>query len=60
VYKFPAIPEPTTDVRSLQASVASLKEAVELLTGQRGAQARPVSWGDLVRLGIVTEQDIPR
>lgn len=33
---YPAIPEPTTDVSALLDTVRSLKEAVEILTGQRG------------------------
>jgi hypothetical protein len=33
---YPSIPEPGQDVASLQATVLRLKEAVEMLTGQRG------------------------
>jgi hypothetical protein len=33
---YPSIPEPGQDVESLQATVLRLKEAVEMLTGQRG------------------------
>lgn len=34
--KYPAIPEPTSDTNSLRDAVLALKQAVELLTGQRG------------------------
>lgn len=38
--KLPTIPQPTQDVQSLYQSVLALKEAVEMLTGQRkGADA---------------------
>lgn len=33
---YPAIPEPTTDPQALRNTVQQLKEAVEILTGQRG------------------------
>ena|GEM_PF-6760612 len=57
--KYPSVPEPTQDVRSLQASVLALKENVEILTGQRRGPT-PVTWDDLVRLGLIEEADIPR
>ncbi|MCK1742172.1 hypothetical protein IVA80_15210 [Bradyrhizobium sp. 139] len=34
--KYPSIPDPTNDPNSLRDTVLSLKQAVELLTGQRG------------------------
>lgn len=37
---YPAVTEPTADPEVLRRSVAELKEAVELLTGQRGARER--------------------
>lgn len=37
--KFPAIPQPSTDVQALLKSVLALKEAVEILTGQLGGGA---------------------
>jgi hypothetical protein len=36
VAKYPAIPEPTLAVESLRDSVLSIKQAFEILTGQRG------------------------
>jgi hypothetical protein len=56
--KYPSIPEPSQEVRSLQVTVMALKEAVEMLTGQRGT--KPVEWEDLVRLGVVEASDVPR
>lgn len=58
--KIPAIPEASQDVRSLQAAVLALKEAVEILSGQRRGAQRLVTWDDLVRLGVVEEGDVPR
>jgi hypothetical protein len=42
----------------MQTTINSLKENVELLTGQRGQ--KPVTWDDLVRLGLVEQADVPR
>lgn len=36
--RYPAIPEPTPDVNALLNTVRQLKEAVELMTGQRGEE----------------------
>jgi len=58
--KYPAIPDPGQDLASLRNSVYSLKEAVELMTGQRRGSLPPVTWEDLLRLGLISEQDIPR
>lgn len=58
--KIPAIPEASQDARSLQAAVLALKEAVEILSGQRRGAQRPVTWDDLVRLGVVEEGDVPK
>lgn len=54
-----AISEPTVDPKSLRATTASLKEAVEVISGQRGSSPF-VTWEDLVRLNIVSEADVPR
>lgn len=56
----PSIPEPAQDVRSLQVAVLALKEAVEVLSGQRRGSHPPVTWDDLVRLGVIEKQDVPR
>lgn len=58
--KYPGIPQPTPDVRGLYEAVAALKEAVEALTGQRRGSQPPVTWDDLVRLGLIEEGDVPR
>lgn len=58
--KFPSVPEPGQDVTSLQQSVSALKEAVEMLTGQRRGATPPVTWDDLVRLGVIEQGDVPR
>lgn len=58
--KYPSIPAPSQDIRSIQATVIALKEAVELLTGQRQNVNPPVTWDDLVRLGVIEQGDVPR
>lgn len=55
----PAIPNPTPDPKILQATASALKEAVEVLAGQRGAGLeRAVTLNDLIRLGLVTEAEV--
>ena len=51
--KYPAIPQPTMTVESLQASVLALKELVEILARQRVQGVildSAVTWRDLVEL----------
>lgn len=55
----PAIAEPTVDPKSLRNTTASLKEAVEVIAGQRGPSPF-VTWDDLVRLNIVSQADVPK
>lgn len=55
-----SIPDPITDVRSLQTTVMALKELVETLAGQRGkAYDAAVTFADLVQLGLISDPDIP-
>lgn len=54
-----AIPEPSVDPKSLRNTTASLKEAVEVIAGQRGPSPFP-TWDDLVRLNIISQADVPR
>ncbi len=57
----PAIPEPTTTIVGLQASVLALKEAVEILQGQRGSPGnRAVDWDDLTELGLIGKEQKPK
>lgn len=57
----PAIAQPTTDLMSLRNVCEQLKEAVEVLQGQRGIDNLDmvVRWRDLVQLGLITEADVP-
>lgn len=55
----PAVPEPTAEVGSLRNTALATKEAVEVIAGQRGPSPF-VTWDELVRLGIVSQQDVPR
>lgn len=57
--KITAIEEPTSDARSLRNSFMQAKEAIEVITGQRGAGPF-VTWDDLVRLGLVEASDVPK
>lgn len=58
--KFPVIPEPFANTQALYGSVMAMKEGVEMLSGQRGdAKDCAVTWGDLVRLGIVKPDQVP-
>jgi len=54
------IPVPVKDIPSLHATAMGTKELVEELSGQRGDSHNwAVTYGDLVRLGLIKEQDIP-
>lgn len=56
-----AIPEPYTDVNSLHAAVSALKEGYEAISGQRGtADDAAVTWGDLIRLGWIRPDQVPK
>jgi CHAD domain-containing protein len=67
----PGIPEPITDLHSLRMTAQATKEAVELMAGRRGdptqasvtqadlLQHAYVSWGDLVRMGLITKDKVP-
>lgn len=58
--KYPAIPEPTREPVEIQNSLLAVKENIELLTAQRPSMDHAsVTWGDLVRLGIVQMEDVP-
>ena len=55
-----AIPSPVENLHALTATAIATKELVEMLAGQRGlATDVAVTWGDLVRLGIITKDRIP-
>lgn len=55
------IPQPYLDVNSLHQTAVATKEVAEVLMGQRGsALDAAVTWGDLMDLGLITEDQIPR
>ena len=57
----PGIPEPRPDVVSLQNTVIPMKIAIEEVTGQRGNVATTmVTWADLLALGLITPEQMPR
>jgi hypothetical protein len=58
---FPAIPAPSANPTSLRTTSNSLKESVEILTRQRGDRSlSAVTWQDLLALGLITADQIPR
>lgn len=59
--KYPAIPDPFTDLGSVQNTAAALKEGFEILTKQRGRKMySAVTWEDLLNLGLITADKIPK
>jgi hypothetical protein len=59
--KYPAISDPTTEAASLRDAVISAKQAIEIITNQRGdPQNSMVSWGQLVKLGLVKATAVPK
>lgn len=57
----PTIPQPDMTIASIHAAVVALKEAVELLAGQRGdARDIAVTWGDLADKGVITKEQVPK
>lgn len=58
--KYPGIPQPIADVNNLQVAASATKEAVEILTRQRGDRSlSAVTWQDLLALGLITASQIP-
>lgn len=59
--KYPAISDPLSNINSLQSTTSALKEGYEMLTRQRGNKAlSAVTWEDLLRLGLITADKIPK
>lgn len=57
----PSIPAPVATVSSLLATAEALREGVELLQGQRGGwDDAVVTWGDLVNLGLIKPDQVPK
>jgi hypothetical protein len=55
------IPFPTASVESLRECALSNKELTEVLAGQRGSPLdAAVTWGDLVEIGVVKPEQVPR
>lgn len=59
--KYPSIPEPVAETNSIRDCAAAMKETVEVLTQQRGDRSlSAVTWQDLLSLGLITADQIPR
>jgi hypothetical protein len=55
-----SIPEPFESLGSLRQTAMATKEGLEMLQGVRGtADDCAVTWGDLLRLGIVKKDQVP-
>lgn len=58
--KYPSIPDPNLDPKSLRDSVLALKQAFEIHSHQRGTPLNAaVTWQDLVNLGLITAAQVP-
>lgn len=58
---YKAIPDPQATPESLQQAVIALKETVEILTRQRRPIANgAVTWQDLLDLGLIVADQVPR
>ena len=61
VAKYPAIPDPTTAPEALRTTAMALKEGYEILAHQRGDRTlSAVTWQDLLRLGLITSNQLPK
>jgi len=59
--QYPAIPEPVANVESVRSTCAALKEGQEILTRSRGDRTMSaVTWQDLLALGLITKEQLPR
>lgn len=58
---FPSIPEPRPEPNVLAECMRAVKQIAEVLTRQRGKPAQSaVTWQDLVDLGLITADRIPK
>jgi hypothetical protein len=61
IANIPGIPEPRPDPVALMNTVSPIKQGLEELSGQRGPQdTTAVTWGDLVALGLIARDRMPR
>lgn len=59
--KYPAIPEPVSDINSVRTATASLKEGFEILTGIRGSKlSKAITYQDLLDLGLINITQVPK
>lgn len=59
--KWPGISHPEMELASIHSTVLLLVDAMQLLQGQTGGRYDvAVTWGDLLELGLITEEQIPR
>lgn len=54
------IPEPYENLASLRHTAMATKEAAEVMLGQRGdVLDRAVTFGDLLKLGLISKDQLP-
>lgn len=59
--KLPSIPMPQASLPALFQTAVTTKEVAEVLGGVRGPKKdAAVTWGDLVRLGLITADKVPK
>jgi hypothetical protein len=59
--KYPAISDPITNIESLRSTASQLKEGAEIMQGIRGDRTlAAVTWQDLLRLGLITSDQLPK
>lgn len=59
--RYPSIPDSSTDPEALRKTDLFLKETLEIMTGVRGNRAHSVvTWQDLLDLGLIVPEQIPR
>jgi len=60
---YPPIVEPSVNLESHQEAITAIKQSVDILTRQRKSEEIPLSavtWNDLLGLGLVTRDQLPR
>jgi hypothetical protein len=58
--RYPSIPDPSPTMDGLFEAVFALKQNVEIITGQRGKLPAGVTFEDLVRLGLINKDQVPK
>lgn len=61
VNRYPPIPDSSIDPEALRKTDLALKETLEIMTGVRGNRGDSVvTWNDLLALGLIVKEQIPK